>query len=105
MTPNNAAHRSRGPALPPQTAEMRYNKGRSPPPYLETKSRLSASTTKAQIKNIKGKICATNVTCLNNNLSAGILPKDHNRLTVIASPVRIFPKRGRMESPSVVLGS
>ena len=105
MTPNNAAHRSRGPALPPQTAEMRYNNGRSSPPNLDTKSRLSASTMKAPINSIRGKIWATNVTCLNIFLSAGILSIDHNILTAIASPVKIFPKRGRIESPSVILCS
>ena len=61
-----AAHRSSGPDLLLHTAEMRYNRGSSDPPYLTTRSRFSASMMKATASNRKGEDWEAAVTIRTN---------------------------------------
>lgn len=55
---SKAANSSNGPARPPQTAEMRYNNGRSAPPYSVTNFNEEESNMKANTRSKNGDTCA-----------------------------------------------
>ncbi len=57
---NKAANNNSGPARPPQTAEIRYNTGRSAPPYSVTNFKDEKSNMKANTRKKKGEFCANN---------------------------------------------
>ena len=53
---SKAANNNNGPARPPHTAEIRYNNGRSAPPYSVTNFKEEKSEIKAKTRKIKGEI-------------------------------------------------
>ena len=55
---SKAANSSNGPARPPQTAEIRYNNGRSAPPYSVTNFNEEKSNMKANTRSKNGDTCA-----------------------------------------------